>query len=96
LTSFNKTFSENTCESRETLQGVNDSYSSQFELIQEINKLKIRSITTANIEVYEKLKSCTDDFLFLVVTFGWERDGGDNEDGDREPSAGEYNRMLGL
>ena len=61
LTGFNKMFSENTLELRETLQEVNVSYRSQTELVQSINQLKIRSIATANIEVYEKLKNCTDE-----------------------------------
>lgn len=61
LTGFNKMFSENTHELRETLQGINESYRNQAELIQSINQLKIRSIATANIEVYEKLKNCTDE-----------------------------------
>ncbi|MDR1884543.1 MAG: hypothetical protein LBR26_17480 [Prevotella sp.] len=61
LTGFNKMFSENTRELRETLQEVNVSYRSQTELIQSINQLKIRSIATANIEVYENLKNCTNE-----------------------------------
>jgi len=61
LTGFNETFSENTRDLRETLQEVNVSYRSQTELVQSINQLKIRSIATANIEVYEKLKNCTDE-----------------------------------
>lgn len=61
LTGFNKTFSENTRELRETLQEVNVSYKSQTELVKSISQLKIRDIATANIEVYEKLKNCTDE-----------------------------------
>jgi hypothetical protein len=61
LIGFNKTFSENTRELRVTLQGVNESYQSHTEFVQSINQLKIRNIATANIEVYEKLKNCTDE-----------------------------------
>ncbi|MDR1403049.1 MAG: hypothetical protein LBJ60_05025 [Tannerellaceae bacterium] len=61
LTGFNHTFSENTRELKTTLQAVNESCQNQAELMQSINKLKIKSIATANIEVYEKLKNCTDE-----------------------------------
>ncbi|WP_163218090.1 hypothetical protein [Bacteroides sp. 224] len=61
LTGFNNTFSENTHELRATLQAVNESYHNQAELMQSINQLKIGKIATANIEVYEKLKNCTNE-----------------------------------
>ncbi|GBU07458.1 hypothetical protein AwDysgo_07890 [Bacteroidales bacterium] len=61
LQGFNETFSGNTHELRETLKTVNESYHQQTKLMQSINQLKITSLAAANIEVYEKLKNCTDE-----------------------------------
>ncbi|GHT46412.1 hypothetical protein AGMMS49965_23960 [Bacteroidia bacterium] len=61
LAKFNETFSGNTKELRETLQQVNESYQYQAETVRAINELKINRIATANIEVYSKLKNCTDE-----------------------------------
>lgn len=61
LTTFNSAFAENTKDLRTTLSNVNDSYKIQADLIQAINKLKIKDIAAANIEVYDKLKNSTNE-----------------------------------
>lgn len=65
LSSFNSTFSSNTRELKSTLALVNESYKGQAELLQSINKLKIREIAYANINVYDKLKNCTDEIGYF-------------------------------
>ena len=61
LSNFNSAFAENTKDLRGTLLKVNDSYKTQADLIEAINKLKIGDIATANIEVYDKLKNSTNE-----------------------------------
>jgi metal-responsive CopG/Arc/MetJ family transcriptional regulator len=61
LSTFNNTFSQNTQELRTTLSTVNESYRTQADLIQAINKLRINEIASANIEVYDKLKNSTNE-----------------------------------
>jgi hypothetical protein len=61
LINFNQTFSSNIKELRETLGYVNETYQNQVELMKTIGKLKIKNIATANIEVYDKLKNCTEE-----------------------------------
>ena len=61
LNNFNNTFAENTRELHETLQLVTDNYENQVELLETIDKLKINKIASANIEVYDKLKGCSDE-----------------------------------
>lgn len=61
LTTFNSTFSGNTESLRETLENVNESYETQVNLIASLNRLNLNEIATANIEVYENLKDCTDE-----------------------------------
>lgn len=59
LLSFNQTFSDNTIKLRETLSLVNESYKTQAEILEAVNRLKINDIATANIKVYDKLKEST-------------------------------------
>lgn len=61
LSVFNKTFTENTQGLKSTLGQVNDSYKNQAELFKFIAELRITDIATANIQVYEKLKNCTNE-----------------------------------
>ena len=61
LNNFNNTFAENTRELHETLQLVTDNYENQVELLETIDNLKINKIASANIEVYDKLKGCSDE-----------------------------------
>lgn len=61
LNNFNNTFAENTRELHETLQMVTNNYENQVELLETIDKLKINQIASANIEVYDKLKGCSDE-----------------------------------
>ncbi|GHT50030.1 hypothetical protein AGMMS49982_04590 [Bacteroidia bacterium] len=65
LAKFNETFSGNTKELRETLQHVNESYQYQVETMRAIKELKINRIAAANIEVYSKLKNCTDEIGYF-------------------------------
>lgn len=58
---FNKTFADNTKHLSMTLSSVNTSYKEQSKLLETIDKLKITQIASANIQVYEKLKNCTDE-----------------------------------
>jgi xanthosine utilization system XapX-like protein len=61
LTYFNKTFSSNTEQLQQVFQQINESYRSHAEMMESINRMKITEIATANIEVYDKLKNCTDE-----------------------------------
>ena len=61
LLDFNKTFSQNTKELKESLSIVNQSTGMQVDLLNAINELKISRIAKANVEVYEALKGCTDE-----------------------------------
>jgi hypothetical protein len=67
LSDFNEAFSSNTQELKETLQQVNASYQSQAEILAAINKMKITKIASANIEVYDKLKNCTDEIGYFSL-----------------------------
>lgn len=59
LSDFNKTFSSNTEKLDKTLAHVNESYEIQSRLLQQIDRVDVVRVATANITVYEKLKSCT-------------------------------------
>lgn len=61
LSTFNETFSSNTKNLESTFSKVNQSYKSHVSLIEEINRLNIPEITTANISVYENLKNSTNE-----------------------------------
>jgi hypothetical protein len=61
LTTFNNVFAKNTQDLHHTLAIVKDTSANQAELLESINRLKINKIAAANIEVYEKLKNCTDE-----------------------------------
>jgi hypothetical protein len=65
LMHFNQQFSSNTKELKETLSIVNESMLNQANLMKAVNLLKIDSIATANIRVYEELKNCTDEIGLL-------------------------------
>lgn len=61
LTRFNREFSSNSDKLSDTLRVVNQATDGQARLLASIENLKIAKIATANIEVYEKLKGCTDE-----------------------------------
>lgn len=61
LTKFNTTFSDNADKLRSTLSTINQATSGQAQILSAINSLKISKIATANIEVYDKLKNCTEE-----------------------------------
>ena len=69
LNEFNRTFSQNTKELRETLSTVNNNYDGQVRLLQSIEKLKITKIAKANVEVYDRLEGCTEELekLFTIL-----------------------------
>lgn len=70
LNEFNRTFSQNTKELRQTLSTVNDSYEGQVKLLEAIDKIKINKIAKANIEVYDRLEGCTEELekLFHIIS----------------------------
>lgn len=59
LRDFNNTFSSNTEKLDKALAHVNESYVIQSRLLQQIDRVDVVRVATANITVYEKLKSCT-------------------------------------
>lgn len=61
LVSFNKTFSQNTQDLRDTLSIVNETTQGQAELLETVRHLNISRMAAANIEVYDKLKNATDE-----------------------------------
>lgn len=69
LNEFNSSFALNTKELKETLHTVNDNYAGQVRLLEAIDKIKITKIAKANIEVYDRLQSCTEELesLFNIL-----------------------------
>lgn len=65
LRSFNETFSVNADKLDRTLAKVNDSYIGQAQLLEAIKDTNITQIVKANIDVYEKLKNCTEEIGML-------------------------------
>ena len=66
LNRFNDTFADNTRKLDVTLARVNTSYREQTRLIESIEQVGINKIVKANIEVYEKLKGCTDEIGMIA------------------------------
>lgn len=66
LNEFNKTFATNAKELHNVLNDVNQATAGQAQLLQTINELKIKKVVTANIEVYDKLKNCTDEIGMIA------------------------------
>lgn len=65
LSEFNKTFSRNTEKLDLTLAKVNNSYAEQVRLLDSLQRVDVYKIATANIQVYEKLKGCTDEISMI-------------------------------
>lgn len=61
LLSFNNTFSENTAKLDQTLAKVNDSYVGQARILEVLERVDVKKVAMANVQVYEKLKDCTDE-----------------------------------
>jgi hypothetical protein len=61
LKNFNTDFASNTKEFKNTTLTVTSSYQNLENVLVVLNKLKITEIASANIEVYEKLQSCTNE-----------------------------------
>jgi uncharacterized phage infection (PIP) family protein YhgE len=74
LQDFNKTFSANTLQLDKTLAKVNESYKGQAKILETIERTNITRVVSANIEVYDKLKSCTDEIGELAVSLRASRD----------------------
>jgi len=61
LQKFNSEFSKNTTDFSTVLRTVNDASSNVTRTLTAIQNLNMTKIAQANIEVYEKLKNCTDE-----------------------------------
>lgn len=61
LRDFNTTFSSNTLKLDRTLAKVNDSYTGQAKLLEALERVDVKRVAMANVQVYEKLKDCTDE-----------------------------------
>lgn len=61
LRDFNSTFSSNTAKLDRTLAKVNDSYTGQARLLEVLERVDVKKVAMANVQVYEKLKNCTDE-----------------------------------
>ena len=68
LRSFNETFSENTAKLDRTLAKVNESYAGQAKVLEALERVDVKKVATANIQVYEKLKDCTDEIGMIGDT----------------------------
>lgn len=58
LLEFNRTFAVNTSKLDKSLGKLGDTYQSQTELLQTIQNLDIKKITTANVSVLRELQAC--------------------------------------
>lgn len=61
LRDFNNTFSSNTAKLDSTLAKVNDSYIGQARVLEVLERVDVKKVAMANVQVYEKLKNCTDE-----------------------------------
>jgi hypothetical protein len=61
LRDFNNTFSSNTAKLDRTLAKVNDSYTGQARILEVLERVDVKKVAMANVQVYEKLKDCTDE-----------------------------------
>lgn len=61
LHNFNNTFSSNTAKLDRTLAKVNDSYTGQARILEVLERVDVKKVAMANVQVYEKLKDCTDE-----------------------------------
>ncbi len=61
LSNFNETFAKNSKSLNTTLSTVKETTANQVKLLDAVREIKIGKLATANIEVYDKLKNCTDE-----------------------------------
>lgn len=61
LRDFNNTFSANTAKLDRTLAKVNDSYIGQARILEVLERVDVKKVAMANVQIYEKLKDCTDE-----------------------------------
>lgn len=61
LAEFNDTFAYNTKNLNESLAKVSQTTKDQVSILDAIKNLNVNRIATANIQVYDKLKNCTDE-----------------------------------
>lgn len=66
LRDFNNTFSVNTQKLDRTLSKVNDSYTGQAKILETLERVDVRRVAMANVQVYEKLKNCTDEIGMIA------------------------------
>jgi hypothetical protein len=66
LLNFNEKFSENTFHLKNIIDKVIETHKIQSELINKVSELNIKKISTANIEVYNHLKNCTNEIGILT------------------------------
>ena len=66
LADFNSTFAQNAKELKGTLSLVAQTSQDQARLFETLENLKIQKVATANIEVYDKLKNCTDEIGYIA------------------------------
>lgn len=68
LNEFNQTFSINTQKLDKTLARVNDSYEDQTKFLEELERINVTKVATANIRVYQSLKNCTEEIGLLATS----------------------------
>ena len=68
LSEFNNTFSNNTQKLDSTLSKVNDSYVGQAKFLEELERIDITKIASANVRVYNNLKNCTEEIGMLTAS----------------------------
>ncbi len=61
LSQFNNEFSANTANLSETLSTVSDATENQVRLLEQVNQLRPTRLATANVQVYQNLKNCSDE-----------------------------------
>ncbi len=60
LNKFNETFSVNTADLGKTLDGVNQSYAIQADIIEAVHDMDVMKMAKANVNVLRELQQCTD------------------------------------
>ncbi len=61
LNDFNNSFKDNTSSLSDTLRIVRETSDGQTQLLKAVKQLNITALATANVNVYDKLKNCTDE-----------------------------------
>lgn len=61
LSSFNDSFSKNAEKLNNALSVISQTSLQQMQILETIDRLNVKKIATANIDIYDKLKSCVDE-----------------------------------